>query len=240
MSEGAVLSDAEILANLGGDVIIHPFNESQVAPCSYDVTLGEYFWKPNINDLPEYMIPDQGVDIFKYWGVDKSCKELTSEGKKLYGCSRALKIVTFEQAHQYGVNLGDEIIIIPAGHVILAHTREFIGGRHHVTTMLKARSSMGRCGVSVCGDSGWGDVGYFNRWTLEIENHSLRPIILKVGQRIAQIVFFQTGPVLNPYSSKGQYQTSDKIEELIESWSPLCMIPGKAVSHLEMLLENHS
>ncbi|MCX8513508.1 MAG: hypothetical protein ORN26_00305 [Candidatus Pacebacteria bacterium] len=36
------------------------------------------------------------------------------------------------------------------GETILAHTNEFIGGRNHITTMMKARSSMGRSFIEVC------------------------------------------------------------------------------------------
>jgi len=39
--------------------------------------------------------------------------------------------------------------------------------------------------------AGWGDVGYINRWTMEITNNSrFYAIPLVVGRRIAQIVFF--------------------------------------------------
>ena len=44
------------------------------------------------------------------------------------------------------------------GETILAHTQEFIGGRECVTTMMKARSSLGRVFVAVCKCAGWGDV----------------------------------------------------------------------------------
>jgi hypothetical protein len=33
-----------------------------------------------------------------------------------------------------------------------------------VTTMMKARSSLGRNFIEICKCAGWGDVGYINRW----------------------------------------------------------------------------
>ena len=87
----------------------------------------------------------------------------------------------------------DRIIWIKPGETILAHTNEFIGGRGSVTTMMKARSSLGRNFIEVCKCAGWGDVGFINRWTMEITNNSrFYSIPLVVGRRIAQIVFFDT------------------------------------------------
>ena len=44
----------------------------------------------------------------------------------------------------------EKIIWIQPGETILAHTQEFIGGRGSVTTMMKARSSLGRNFIEVC------------------------------------------------------------------------------------------
>jgi dCTP deaminase len=234
---GSVLSDADILAELDKSVIIHPFNKNQLAPCSYDVTLGHYYWVPNVNGLPRYLNPNNGQHIFQYWGLDSKCQTLDDNGHRMYGAGKADIVTDPDQASEYGVNIGDEVIVIPPGHVILAHTQEFIGGRHNITTMLKAKSTMGRSCISICKCAGMGDPGYFNRWTLEIENHSLVPIVLRVGQRVAQVVFFRTGAVSVPYSSKGQYQKTDVLEELIKDWSPLSMIPSKGVEVLKSTQE---
>ena len=49
-------------------------------------------------------------------------------------------------------NIGpnDRIIWIKPGETILGHTLEYIGGRHTITSMMKARSSMGRNFIEVC------------------------------------------------------------------------------------------
>jgi deoxycytidine triphosphate deaminase len=97
----------------------------------------------------------------------------------------------------YDVIIDDEndgdVASSSTGETILAHTNEFIGGRETVTTMMKARSSMGRNFIEVCKCAGWGDIGYVNRWTMEITNNSrFYSIPLVVGRRIAQIVFFDS------------------------------------------------
>ncbi len=113
-----------------------------------------------------------------------------------------------------GIDPNDQIILLEPGETILAHTNEFIGGKHHITTMMKARSSLGRNFIEVCKCAGWGDVGYTNRWTMEITNNSSHySIPLVVGRRIAQIIFFETGPIINDnYTKTGKYQSSDDIK----------------------------
>ena len=229
---GNVLSDADIISELDKSVIIHPFNKAQVAPCSYDVTLGHYYWVPSVSNLPRYLNPNNGQHISQYWGLDPTCQALDRSGHRMYGARKADTVTDSILASEYGVDVGDEVIIIPPGHVILAHTQEFIGGKHNITTMLKAKSTMGRCCMSICKDAGWGDPGYFNRWTLEIENHSLVPTVLKVGEKVGQMVFMKTGDVSEQYTVKGQYQRTSDLETLIQEWSPLCMIPSKAVACL--------
>ncbi|MCX6724593.1 MAG: hypothetical protein NTV20_00625, partial [Candidatus Shapirobacteria bacterium] len=49
-----------------------------------------------------------------------------------------------------GVKDEDRIIIINPHEMILAHTQEFIGGRNVVSTMISARSSVGRSLLEVC------------------------------------------------------------------------------------------
>ncbi|HRY56962.1 MAG TPA: hypothetical protein P5014_02235, partial [Patescibacteria group bacterium] len=92
----------------------------------------------------------------------------------------------------------DKVILIAPNETILAHTIEFIGGRNGVgdlsavTSEMRARSSIGRIGIAVCKCAGWGDIGYINRWTMEITNFSSSVIPLPVGLRIAQIIFHST------------------------------------------------
>eukprot|EP00026_Physarum_polycephalum_P013937 Phypoly_transcript_14398.p2 GENE.Phypoly_transcript_14398~~Phypoly_transcript_14398.p2 ORF type:complete len:104 (+),score=8.59 Phypoly_transcript_14398:561-872(+) len=93
--------------------------------------------------------------------------------------------------------------------------------------MMKARSSMGRNFIEVCKCAGWGDVGYVNRWTMEITNNSRHySIPLVVGRRIAQLVFFDSEGILDKsYEKSGKYQTTDDLETLQKNWTPYDMLP---------------
>lgn len=211
------LSNKKILEEMkNGNIFISPFKKENLATSSYDVTLGEYFFveQPaqhfkNIFNIYE----KEHVDAV--WGVKplkaKTAKEVFRDYKFDFG----------------NISPTDKVILLSPGETILAHTNEFIGGRNHITTMMKARSSLGRSFIEVCKCAGWGDVGYINRWTMEITNNSEHYYIpLVVGRRIAQIVFFDTGPILEKdYSNTGKYQTTSDIQKVIKEWSPMSMLP---------------
>jgi dCTP deaminase len=94
--------------------------------------------------------------------------------------------------------------------------------------MMKARSSLGRNFIEICKCAGWGDVGYINRWTMEITNNSrYYSIPLVVGRRVAQIVFFDTeGICTASYEQTGKYQMSTTdVTELMKRWTPDDMLP---------------
>jgi len=113
-----------------------------------------------------------------------------------------------------------QVILLAPQETILAHTEEYIGGKSRVDTKMFCRSSYGRLGISVCKCAGLGDVGYYNRWTMEITNHNRdMSVPLFVGQRIAQIAFYEVGPTEKLY--KG-YQDS---EEPWLTWKPENMLP---------------
>lgn len=207
------LSDRRILEEMErGDIVIHPFERKHLATSSFDVTLGDWFFRERQTNRPIYNIWDES-DTAEVWGV----AEQALRADETPGLSLPIR----------GFRPEDKVILIAPGETILGHTNEFIGGRRRITTMMKARSSMGRNFIEVCKCAGWGDVGFFNRWTMEITNISRRHTIpLVVGRRIAQIVFFETGEILDRnYADTGKYQSGSEVEELVANWSPSMMLP---------------
>lgn len=211
------LSDKKILeAMKEGSIVISPFKRENLATSSYDVTLGEYFFPeqapPHFENV--YNIYDK-AHVERVWGT----KPMRARPAK-----EILKKYRFDFT---GIAPEEKIILLAPGETVLAHTQEFIGGRDHITTMMKARSSLGRSFIEVCKCAGWGDVGYINRWTMEITNNSTHYYIpLVVGRRIAQIIFFETGPILqSDYAKSGKYQTNGSLASLKKSWEPKMMLP---------------
>ncbi len=211
------LSDRKILEEMKkGDIVITPFKEANLATSSYDVTLGEWFFReqpPKYNHNIYNIWNKNHID--GVWGTVPERAELASEAFKKYN---------FEWK---GISPKDKVIFLRPGETILAHTNEYIGGRNHITTMMKARSSLGRSFIEVCKCAGWGDVGYVNRWTMEITNNSSHYAIpLVVGRRIAQIIFFETGPILEKdYTVSGKYLTTTNIKQMQKDWVPQMMLP---------------
>lgn len=213
------LSNKRILEEMKkGNVVISPFEEDHLATSSYDVTLGEYFYAEQN--------PKHFQHIYNIY--DKKQTEGVW-GKKPLRAQAAKEIFKQYNFDFTGIEPHEKVIVLEPGETILAHTNEFIGGQNSVTTMMKARSSLGRNFIEVCKCAGWGDVGYINRWTMEITNNSKHYTIpLVVGRRIAQIVFFETGEVLKEnksYAKKGKYQSGQSLEQLKKSWKPDMMIP---------------
>ncbi len=214
------LSNKRILEEIKrGDIIISPFKKENLATSSYDVTLGEYFYREQPSK--------HNHSLYNIWSK--------SHMEHVWGASKVEQAISAKEAFQKynfdwdGISPSDKVIILKPGETILAHTNEFIGGKNHITTMMKARSSMGRNFIEVCKCAGWGDVGYVNRWTMEITNNSKNYIIpLVVGRRIAQIIFFETGPTLeteNNYADTGKYAVSSDLKILKKEWKPADMLP---------------
>lgn len=211
------LSDRKILeAMKDGSIVIEPFDRKNLATSSYDVTLGEFYFTEQS--------PKHFENIFNIYDKSHIDRVWGTEARR---AKPAREVFARYNIEWNGIHPDEQVILLAPGETILGHTQEFIGGRDHITTMMKARSSLGRSFIEVCKCAGWGDVGYTNRWTMEITNNSANyHIPLVVGRRIAQIVFFETGPVLEQsYFVEGKYQTSATQEQLQKDWKPEMMLP---------------
>jgi len=214
----SVLSKPEILKYYkNGLIIIEPFNRENLSSTSYDVRLGEYFYRQNQMERTEILNPFSKDSINKmYFKLEKAI-----EVRKIKSQLNSFK----------NLKPTDKVILISPNETILAHTIEFIGGKNSkdlaITSEMRARSSLGRIGIAVCKCAGWGDVGYINRWTMEITNFSSVVIPLVVGMRIAQIIFHQVEPIsqIDEYQLRGKYQKSIDIESLKKNWQPEMMLP---------------
>jgi dCTP deaminase len=213
-----VYSNTEIKAAIkSGQIVFTPYEEAHIAGSSVDVTLGHYFYKQ------EYQSDNNVYNPFDPTEVDRYFKGPLEAIPHKEWCEK--------NGHIPFENIPDDhpIIVLQPHERILAHTHEFIGIKAPGTSTMQARSTWGRNGVAVCLDAGWGDPGYINRWTMEIYNmNQHESVVLPVGERIAQLVFYKTGPVEQEYKKlSGKYQTgaSDKLEDIIKNWSPDQMLP---------------
>ena len=130
--EKAVLSDVDILKERKvGHIVIEPFNQENLANGSYDVRLGENYYRGNSS--MKILNPWNENQIKKYWRGPYTADEADETN-----------------AEELGLNVGDKFIRIEPGELILTHTEEFIGGKDHIITMMKTRSSLMRSCICVC------------------------------------------------------------------------------------------
>jgi len=219
-----VLSKPQILRHKkAGNIIIEPFNTANLSNTSYDVRLGKHFFRQR--EVKKI----QTINPFH----EKSMRKMYDK----HEIAIPIKKIKSELNPFHNLKDTDLVILISPNETILAHTVEFIGGKNGipeknlgaVTTEMRARSSVGRIGIAVCKCAGWGDIGYVNRWTMEITNFSNNTIPLPLGFRIGQIIFHDTEPVeeKDHYYRKvgGKYQSAGEINQLKKKWKPEDMLP---------------
>ena len=198
----AVLSNSDIVQEVeNGNIVIDPFDPSQLGNCSYDVRLGSH-WYIAANNSGEYNPWDES-DVKTMW----------------------------EGPYHSQYRNGELGILLPPMTTILAHTDEFIGTRDGFVGMLKSRSGIRRSDLSIALDAGWGDVGYINRWTLEISSHhKYRHTWLPIGARVGQMVFLRVGPITGgtnygEATKHGKYQQGTELAQIKRDWQPANMLP---------------
>lgn len=200
-----------------GNIIIDPFDDRKLKTSSYDVSLGEWFWREGH--------PEGRATLHNPY--DESSTKKVWQGP--YQAESAREVSQRLGMELKNIKPDDKIILLRPGETVLAHTEEFIGGKNKVVSKMYARSSLGRNFVEVCKDAGWGDIGYFNRWTMEVTNNSQYfTIPLVVSRRVGQMVFYEVEPLKQTpdyVGEGGKYQRSQDIEEVKKSWHPDMMIP---------------
>jgi dCTP deaminase len=215
MGKKMVYSDIEIKNALKrGHILIYPLNESHIKGSSVDITLGEYFFTTDrTNNAGGFYNPYDEDDVRRYFGEPKKAMP---NGE---WCEKKGRM-PFK-----GIPEEHPIIVLQPHERILAHTHEFIGINPPGTTEMRARSSVGRSGIVVCKCAGWGDPGYTNRWTMEVQNDNDESVPLPVGERVGQIVFHQTGPVESHYGIGGKYHRGKLFSQVVANWGPHDMLP---------------
>lgn len=210
-----VMGDTEIPEALeAGQIVIEPFDPDLLQSSSYDVRLGGNFY-----------VAEQIGHRIDFSPYDREQVERYYKGP-LKAMAHGDWCEEHGRAQFAGIDDDELIIVLRPGECILAHTVEFIGAAYGATTMMKARSSLGRINISSCDDAGWGDVGYINRWTMEVRNKNRDVWVpLVVGMPIAQMVFFHVAESSQSYAEGGHYQSSSDAAELRTSWTPEQMLP---------------
>jgi len=214
----SVMNASEIVsARHRGDIVIEPFDiRRNLQTSSYDVRLGEFYYRESEPGASKVFSPYSESHVARVWGEVRQAWPARSLKDRLPADS--------------GIPPDARVILLAPGETILAHTEEFIGAVRGATTVMHARSSLGRVFIETCKCAGWGDVGYVNRWTMEITNNSRHwTIPLVVGLRVAQIVFMTMHKDSGDYVDHGgtyqNHRFTGDVDALRAQWSPTMMLP---------------
>jgi dCTP deaminase len=184
-----ILTGREIVKQRAKGLInIDPWNDEQVNPASYDLSLGGEIKVYKNAVFPE-SAPDLN-DLSPRWCVTSFLKQ------------SALDAAKDNEVHSFQLNEGEGFYIFP-GIGYLMHTRERVLTEHFVP-IIDGKSSIGRLFVKVHETAGYGDPGFDGQYTLEVT--TMQPIKLYVGMRICQIRFHTVvGKVASYQTHKSSY-----------------------------------
>jgi len=143
-----------------GQIEIDPFNEKNIEPASYDLTLHSKF--KIISDTNYH----QG-----FFGSYINPSEPLEYREGNYGHER----------------FNGHVIIQPK-EFVLASTRECIRLGTTIAGRVDGKSTVGRCGLFI-ENAGFVDPGFKGQLTLELFNATDYPVYLEEGMKICQIVF---------------------------------------------------
>lgn len=182
-----ILSDKQILEQLGGDIRIEPYRRECLGSNSYDVhlapTLGVY--AGTVGHAMRHVDSPKVPSNLRTGGVLDAKKQMELE--------------LFQ--------IPDDGWVIEPGILYLGATEEYTE-THGFVPWLDGKSSGGRLGISIHATAGRGDAGFMNHWTLEIS--CIQPVRIYAGMPIGQLTYFVTGPIGTPYNLKGSAKYSER------------------------------
>ena len=194
-----------------GRLRIDPFVPENIGSNSVDVRLGHWVFRQSTGPMSTLLNPWNRGSVEQHW---RGPFRLSSTASLvMQGVLRRQDVAPFTDE--------TEVLLLAPGECVLAHTIEAVGGLDlRITAKMQARSSIGRSNITVCACAGLGDIGFNQRWTMEIRNcnpHS--HVLLPVGGRVAQIVLFEGEAVAGEDAYRGKYQDD-------EPWRPSAMLPA--------------
>lgn len=165
-----ILTDREIRISIETkQVVIDPVpNDQAYSSTSIDLTLG--------SQLQVFKSQQPGLETV----IDPS-----AEG---YNFLSAIRVLADEQ------QIGADGHALPPGMLILARTEERVSlpVRSRIAARVEGKSSLARLGLGIHITAPTIHAGFAGRIQLEIVNHGSRPIRLRTGMRICQLIFETT------------------------------------------------
>jgi len=190
-----ILSGNEILKEReNGNIIIEPFNRSQLNPNSYNLKLSD--------ELLVYSIPHH-CDMVK----DDSGYIAPGPITQMY------PLDMFEKHETERIIIPREGYVLYPGILYLGKTVEYTE-THKYLPCLEGRSSIGRLGMTIHVTAGFGDVGFAGNWTLEIS--CVQPIRIYPFTEVCQIYYQEVKGEIEEYHGRYQGQRDVTASRMFE------------------------
>lgn len=156
--------------------------------------------------------PSKGMSSYGYDIALGKTFKVFQDCKSLFNAYDFLKPgeVTEDMFHTNEITMECDAFILEAGEFCLAESEQYFKMPDNVTGLVKDKSTYARMGISLFNtviEPGWNGI-----LTLEIVNHSKRPVALYPGRGIAQILFYGNEHCENPYGKEGKYQDAEGLE----------------------------
>lgn len=208
-----ILTREEILRH--PKIVIEPRNEELISINSVDVRLGPDMWRFQTDKPRRYP--------FTFYNRNQYRDLYVPEDRLLQRCST----VKASQVRERYVNWAKGVVpddancfILKSGKFYLATTLEKIGalppepGHNSIVPEMKAKSTVGRQGLTVALCAGLGDVGFKSKWLLEVRVTDDGDVPIAIGTPIAQVVFHLATPTEACYDGPSRYQDGDQVRFL--------------------------
>jgi len=217
-----ILLKKQLIENIKNGNIVFDGDLNNIGPNSIDVTLSpiiKTYQKMLEVKLCEnnYLVPEKtfknyfgklfkgNTYILNEWEYDKFLKFIQNKEYlkdfKLLDLKKDNKIETIYE-------IKDNVILLP-GLFYLGSTNEICGSEKFVP-MYEGRSSTARLGLQSHISAGFGDIGFINKWTLEIQ--VLMPLKIYPNFRIGQVYFYDIPKNCNIELYKGKYLKNNEAQ----------------------------
>ena len=189
---GGILTGSKIEEMvMTGHIQIAPFNPKQVGINSYDLCIGnEYLTiKPNKHHT--------------YWGSPDADGNGVVPAVLVQRRHEYIELDISSPTEYIKQEIPESGLLLMPNELYLIPTLEFIH-TDHFEPLITGRSSIGRNGVQVHCEAGFGDIGFAGNWTLQVK--TTYPFRIYPGARMAQVYFLTPyGNIDRLYNGKYQY-----------------------------------
>lgn len=178
-----ILSDSKILEEIAnGNIVISPFERSQLGSNSYDVRLGKHL-----------AVYDKSKMLHEYDPI--TGKEVAYIDSKKYN-------------ELYRFEIPENGFILMPDMFYLASTVEYTETHIHVPR-IDGKSSGGRLSIDIHATAGLGDIFFCGHWEMEISVSI--PVKVYAGMPIGQLTYeVVQGECINPYNKKTDAKYSNQ------------------------------